>query len=67
MIRNKRTTFAACVETANPLGIRSTVPRLAGPIVDDTAAQFRFPTNTPDSIRRRTALPNGNPFRTPPR
>ena len=63
MIRNKRTTFAACVETANPLGIRNTVPRLAGPI-DDDDSPFHLPTETPEYFRRRTALANGNTSRT---
>jgi hypothetical protein len=64
MIRKKRTTFAACVETANPLGIRSTVPRLAGPI-DDDDRQFLLPTETPQCFRSRTALANDNQSRTP--
>jgi hypothetical protein len=56
MIRNKRTTFAACAETAHSLGIRSTVPRLAGPIDDDTTP-FHVPTEKPECHRVRKALP----------
>ena len=57
MIRNKRTTFATCVETSNAPGIHRTVPRLAGPI-DDDERQFHFPTETPECLRRRNVLPN---------
>jgi hypothetical protein len=41
MIRNKRTTFAACINSEETLIVRSTVPRLAGPVVDDTSPAGR--------------------------
>jgi hypothetical protein len=55
MIRNRRTRFAVCINSEETLTVRSTVPRLAGPVVDDTA-QFRFPTDSPDSLRRLLRL-----------
>jgi hypothetical protein len=36
MIRNKRTTYAACIGMANQLAIQSTIPRLAAPVRVDT-------------------------------
>jgi len=66
MIRNKRTTFAACLNSEETLTARSTVPRLAGPI-DDEATQFHFPTETPECPRRRKVLSKDNPSWTPQR
>jgi hypothetical protein len=58
MIRNKRTTFAACIDTVSPFANRSTVPRLAGPIPDD-ATPFCLPTESLEFIRRSAVLPDG--------
>jgi len=66
MIRNKRTTFASCIDTDSSLTNRNTVPRLAGPI-DDDERQFHFPTETPESLRPRKVPPSGSPFRIPQR
>jgi hypothetical protein len=66
MIRNKRTTFAACVNSEETLTVRNTVPRLAGPVVDDTS-QFHFPTEIHECPLLRKVLPNDNPSQTPRR
>jgi hypothetical protein len=53
MIRNKRTTFAACINSEEALTGRSTVPRLAAPRLDDTTT-FQFPTEGPKAFPSRT-------------
>jgi hypothetical protein len=65
MIRNKRTTFAACINSVDTLTVRSTVPRLAGPVDDDTT-QFHSPTEPPESLRRQKRLA-GDHLRIPQR
>jgi hypothetical protein len=64
MIRNKRTTFAACIDTDSPLANRNIVPRLAGPIPDD-ATPLCFPTNSTEFIRQRENHQTSKSFRTP--
>jgi len=71
MIRNKRTTFAACIDTDSALTNRNTVPRLAGPIVDDTsptgrAVQASRPRPATATQRRDSESPSGlRPFPLP--
>jgi len=60
MIRNKRTTFATCINSEETLTARSTVPRLAGPTVDDTM-QFHFPAEIRDCPSGKSH-PGDNPF-----
>jgi len=64
MIRNKRTTFAACIDTDSALTNRNTVPRLAGSIVDDTsptgrAVQASCPRPATATQRRDSESPSG--------
>jgi hypothetical protein len=66
MIRNKRTTFASCIDTDSSLTNRNTVPRLAGPI-DDDDTPFHYPTETPECFCRRIALTNRNSSSAPQR
>jgi len=63
MIRNKHTTFAACINSVETMTTRSSVPRLAAPVINDTT-QFHFPPETPEYPRSRKVLPEGNPSRT---
>ena len=66
MIRNKRTTYAACIGMANPLAIQRTMPRLAARIPSDDVP-FAIDTDSHESIRQREASPSRNPSRTPQR
>jgi hypothetical protein len=66
MIRNKRTTFVACHNSVDTPTVRSDVPCLAAPIVDDLT-QFHLPAQIPEWPRRRKVLPKDNPSRTPQR
>jgi hypothetical protein len=63
MIRNKRTTFVACHNSVDTPTVRTDVPRLAAPIIDDIT-QFHLPTQIPECPRRRKVLPIDNPSRT---
>jgi hypothetical protein len=63
MIRNKRTTFAACINSVETLVTRSSVPRLAAPVINDTT-RFHFPPESPEYPRSREMRPEGNPSRT---
>jgi hypothetical protein len=65
MIRNKRTTFAACLGMANPLTSQGTMPRLAAPVRSDDAP-FDFDTDSHEYIRLRESCPS-NPSWAPPR
>jgi hypothetical protein len=66
MIRNKRTIFAACINSEDALTARSTVPRLAAPLVDDSTP-FHVPTETPEYTCRQKVVPNDNPSGSPQR
>ena len=66
MIRNKRTTYAACTGMANPLAIQNAIPRLAAPIRSDDAP-FDMDTGSHECILEREASPSRNPSRTLPR
>jgi hypothetical protein len=66
MIRNKRTTYAACIGMANPLAIQRTIPRLAAPIPSDDVP-FAIDTDSYESLRQREASPSRNLSRTSPR
>jgi hypothetical protein len=66
MIRNKRTTYAACIGMVRPLAIQSTIPRLAAPIRSDDVP-FVVDTDSHECIRQREPCPSGNPSRISPR
>jgi hypothetical protein len=65
MIRNKRTTYAACVGMAHALATQRMIPRLAAPVRSDDATSD-FDADSHECIRLREACPCNPPW-TPPR